>query len=151
MLSFAMPSQEGRVVLITGANTGIGLVAARELARAGARVFMACRSEAKAKQAADSIAQATGKQVENIPLDLGDFASVRRAAVIAMSALACDGLVERLLGSLRDPSPEVRIAVIQAIAQVDEPSTRARLAEMLSDPDVSVREVARRSMLRTIG
>jgi HEAT repeat protein len=45
----------------------------------------------------------------------------------------------------------VRVAVIQALAVVDEPATRARLAEMLSDPDVSVREVARRSTLRTIG
>jgi retinol dehydrogenase-12 len=80
MVSFALPSQAGRVVLITGANTGIGLVTARELARAGARVFMACRSEEKAKQACDSIAAATGKQVENIPLDLGDLASVRKAA-----------------------------------------------------------------------
>jgi retinol dehydrogenase 12 len=80
MVSFALPSQQGRVVLITGANTGIGLVAARELARAGARVFMACRSQEKARAACDSIAAATGKQVENIPLDLGDFASVRRAA-----------------------------------------------------------------------
>ncbi|HEX6240691.1 MAG TPA: SDR family oxidoreductase [Polyangiales bacterium] len=80
MVSFAIPSQSDRVVLITGANTGIGLVAARELTRAGARVFIACRSEAKAKQAIDIIAQATGKQVENIPLDLGDLASVRSAA-----------------------------------------------------------------------
>jgi NAD(P)-dependent dehydrogenase (short-subunit alcohol dehydrogenase family) len=80
MVSFAVPSQAGRVALITGANTGIGLVAARELARAGARVFIACRSQDKAQQAIDTIAQATGQKVENIPLDLGDFASVRSAA-----------------------------------------------------------------------
>lgn len=78
-------------------------------------------------------------------------ATERRVAVIAISALGCDGLVERLAPSLRDPSPDVRIAVIQALAVVDEPSARAHLTEMLSDPNDAVREVARRSMLRTIG
>lgn len=80
MVSFALPSQQGRVALITGANTGIGLVAARELARAGARVFIACRSQAKADEAIAIIARETGQTVENIPLDLADFASVRQAA-----------------------------------------------------------------------
>jgi retinol dehydrogenase-12 len=80
MTDFALPPQSGRVALITGANTGIGLITARELARAGARVFIACRSTQRAQQAIDSIEQATGKRVENIALDLGDLASVRRAA-----------------------------------------------------------------------
>lgn len=80
MTDFALPSQEGRVALITGANTGIGLITARELARAGARVFIACRSVERAKEAAANIAQVTGKQVESLELDLGELASVRRAA-----------------------------------------------------------------------
>jgi retinol dehydrogenase-12 len=80
MTDFGLPLQTGRVALITGANTGIGLVTARELARAGARVFIACRSEERAKEAIETIADATGKRVENIPLDLGDLASVRSAA-----------------------------------------------------------------------
>jgi NAD(P)-dependent dehydrogenase (short-subunit alcohol dehydrogenase family) len=40
-----IPDQSGRVAIVTGANSGIGLVTARELARAGARVMMACRNE----------------------------------------------------------------------------------------------------------
>lgn len=77
--------------------------------------------------------------------------ALRRAAVVAMGALASNGFEERLLPSLRDPSPDVRIAVIQALAAVDDAPIRARIAEMLSDPDDSVRQIARRSMLRTIG
>jgi retinol dehydrogenase 12 len=70
----------GRTVLVTGANTGIGFVTARELARAGARVLIACRSQQLADSAAAQIQQQTGAQVSYLPLDLGDFESVRRCA-----------------------------------------------------------------------
>jgi retinol dehydrogenase-12 len=71
---------DGRVALVTGANTGIGLVTARELSRRGARVFIACRSPEKARAAADAIKSETGNGVELLGLDLGDFASVRKCA-----------------------------------------------------------------------
>ncbi len=71
----------GRVALITGANTGIGLVTARELARLGARLFITCRDLATARKALDDIRTASGNpQVEALTLDLGDFASVRACA-----------------------------------------------------------------------
>ncbi len=74
-------SLAGRVALVTGANTGIGLVTARELCARGARVFIACRSEASGQAALGTIRQAVaGAQVELLPLDLGDLASVRRCA-----------------------------------------------------------------------
>jgi NAD(P)-dependent dehydrogenase (short-subunit alcohol dehydrogenase family) len=70
-----------RTSLVTGANTGIGLVTARELARRGDRVIVACRSEAKARPAIDDIVAATGNDaVEFLALDLADLASVRAAA-----------------------------------------------------------------------
>ena len=71
----------GRVALVTGANTGIGLVTARELATLGAHVFIACRSAQRAQPALDQIrAAVAGAQVEALPLDLGDFDSVRACA-----------------------------------------------------------------------
>ncbi len=71
----------GRVALVTGANTGIGLVTARELARQGAHVFIACRSAERAQPALAQIRAASANpQVEALALDLGDFASVRRCA-----------------------------------------------------------------------
>jgi NAD(P)-dependent dehydrogenase (short-subunit alcohol dehydrogenase family) len=73
-------SQAGRVALITGANTGIGLVSARELARLGARVFIACRSPERAQHAADVIQRTTSVRVESLALDLGDFSAIRRCA-----------------------------------------------------------------------
>jgi retinol dehydrogenase-12 len=71
---------EGRVALVTGANTGIGLVTARELTSKGARVFIACRSAERARPAAEQIKSATGQSVELLDLDLADLDSVRRCA-----------------------------------------------------------------------
>src|SRR4051812_9328659 len=71
-----MPTQEGRTVVVTGANSGIGLVAARELARAGARVVLAVRDHARGEKAAATI---TGDR-EVRQLDLSDLASVQAFA-----------------------------------------------------------------------
>jgi len=70
-----------RTSLVTGANTGIGLVTARELARRGDRVIVACRSAAKAADAIAEIVDATGNaDVEHLALDLADLDAVRAAA-----------------------------------------------------------------------
>src|SRR5262245_54874581 len=71
-----MPSQEGRTVVVTGANSGIGLVAARELGRAGARVVLAVRDPDRGAKAAESV---PGER-EVRRLDLSDLASVRAFA-----------------------------------------------------------------------
>ncbi len=62
--------------MVTGANSGIGLVTARELARAGARVIMACRDVSKGTTAAAGLSG----DVEVRALDLADLASVRTFA-----------------------------------------------------------------------
>jgi NAD(P)-dependent dehydrogenase (short-subunit alcohol dehydrogenase family) len=69
------------VAVVTGANTGIGRATATELARAGATVVLACRSEERTLPVLEDIKQTTGNdKAEFLPLELGDFASVRAAA-----------------------------------------------------------------------
>ena len=63
-------------MVVTGANSGLGLVTTRELARVGARVVMAVRDVAKGEQAART---APG-DVEVRRLDLADLSSVRSFA-----------------------------------------------------------------------
>ncbi|MFF4823213.1 oxidoreductase [Streptomyces sp. NPDC001312] len=76
-----MPDQSGRTAVVTGANSGLGLVTARELARRGARVVLACRSEARGSAAADRVTrEVPGAEVEFARLDLGDLGSVREFA-----------------------------------------------------------------------
>jgi NAD(P)-dependent dehydrogenase (short-subunit alcohol dehydrogenase family) len=69
-----LPDLTDRVAVITGANSGIGLVAARELARAGATVVMAVRNPDKGREAA------SGMRAEVRQLDLADLSSVRAFA-----------------------------------------------------------------------
>jgi NAD(P)-dependent dehydrogenase (short-subunit alcohol dehydrogenase family) len=76
-----IPDQTGRIAVVTGANSGLGLVTARELARKGALVVMACRNLDKGRTAqADVAAVATGPEPELEELDLASLASVRAFA-----------------------------------------------------------------------
>ncbi len=76
-----MGDLDGRTFLVTGANTGIGRETARGLTLRGAEVFLACRSEAKARPVIDELtAQTAGRQVHLLALDLGDLTSVRACA-----------------------------------------------------------------------
>jgi len=76
-----IPDQSGRVAVVTGANSGLGLIDARELARAGARVVMACRSLDRAQAAAARIRESVpGAQVAVAQLDLAALDSVRAFA-----------------------------------------------------------------------
>ncbi len=76
-----MSEVAGRVFLVTGANTGIGRATAEELARRGARVYVASRSAGKGEAAVASIKAAAGSgSVFFLPLDLADLSSVRACA-----------------------------------------------------------------------
>lgn len=71
-----IPDQSGRTVVVTGANSGIGFHAARELAQHGARVVLAVRDTGKGQEAARRIPGTT----EVRALDLADLGSVRAFA-----------------------------------------------------------------------
>jgi len=68
-----LPDMSRRTVVVTGASSGLGLVTARQLAAAGARVVLAVRDEAKGRGAAATMAGPTDVQ----QLDLSSLASVR--------------------------------------------------------------------------
>jgi len=77
----AIPDQNGRVALVTGANSGIGYVTARELARRGAHVVLACRSAERGRSALDRLRrEAPGAQCSLRRLDLGDLRSIHAFA-----------------------------------------------------------------------
>ena len=76
-----IPDLSGRIVLVTGANSGIGFDAARAFAQHGAHVVMACRTRSKAETAHDAIvALRPSGSISMLDLDLADLDSVRGAA-----------------------------------------------------------------------
>ena len=84
-----IPDQSGRTVIVTGASSGVGEAAARELAGAGARVILAVRSLARGRKAVATMPGAT----ELRRLELSDLASVR------MFAAGIDGDVDVLINN----------------------------------------------------
>ena len=75
----AIPDQSGRVALITGANSGLGLETARALLARGATVVLACRSRARAEAARQELLTA-GAAIDCLDLDLASLGSVAAAA-----------------------------------------------------------------------
>jgi NAD(P)-dependent dehydrogenase (short-subunit alcohol dehydrogenase family) len=76
-----IPDQSGRTAVVTGANGGLGLETARQLARKGAHVVMAVRNPQKAQEATRDIsATVPDASLELVSLDLASQASVRDAA-----------------------------------------------------------------------
>ncbi len=76
-----IPDLDGRVIVVTGANSGLGLATTRALVDHGAHVVMGCRSMDKAKRAAESIASEGGRgRAEPWSLDLASLASIQEFA-----------------------------------------------------------------------
>lgn len=75
-----IPSQEGRLALVTGANSGLGLATVKALATRQATVILACRSNRKAEAAQQQLHDQGLSGLELLELDLADLSSVQRAA-----------------------------------------------------------------------
>lgn len=74
-------SMKGKTVLVTGANSGMGLATTVEMARRGAHVIMACRSRKRGEEAlAEAVRQSGSDQIRLMLCDLGSFASIRAFA-----------------------------------------------------------------------
>ena len=71
-----IPDQRGRVALVTGANSGLGLETTRALLKSGATVLMACRSRRKGEAARAELLKLGASGVDLIDLDLSDLNSV---------------------------------------------------------------------------
>lgn len=90
-----MPSQAGKTLLVTGANSGIGYQTAVELARHGAHVLLGCRSEAKGREALAKLQrEVPGAHAEVSLVDMASLASIRGfAAEFLARGTALDVLV----------------------------------------------------------
>jgi NAD(P)-dependent dehydrogenase (short-subunit alcohol dehydrogenase family) len=76
-----IPSQAGKIILVTGANAGIGYETALALYEAGAHVILACRSLENANQAINKIKEHPGKgTLEAMVLDLSSLAAIKQFA-----------------------------------------------------------------------
>ena len=76
-----MPDLTGKVVVVTGASSGIGLEAARRFSRSGADTILACRSEGRGRRALLGIkSEQPGARVRLMELDLGSLQSIERFA-----------------------------------------------------------------------
>src|ERR1700716_3603301 len=104
---YSVPDQAGKLMVVTGANSGTGQEATRRLAAAGAHVVMAVRTIAKGEQArAGILAQHPGAQLEVRRGDLADLASVREFA----DGLLADGTpVDVLINNAGVMAPPTRM------------------------------------------
>ena len=99
-----VPDQSGRVALVTGANSGLGLHTSIALAGRGARVLMACRDAGRAERALTQVrAAAPGAGVEVVSLDLASLASVEAAAAEVAGRTSCLDLLVTNAGVMAPP------------------------------------------------
>lgn len=76
-----IPDMAGKLILVTGANSGIGFEAAKILADKNGEIILACRNQQKGEEALAKILESNpSAQVSFMPLDLADLSSVKRFA-----------------------------------------------------------------------
>ncbi len=128
---------DGRIALVTGASAGLGAHFARVLARAGARVAVAARREARCHALADEI-RADGGEAMGVALDVTDTASIDAALDLVAERF---GLVDLLVNNAgiveRNKSPrelaDRAFADVVAVNLTAVYATSQRVAERLID------------------
>jgi NAD(P)-dependent dehydrogenase (short-subunit alcohol dehydrogenase family) len=105
-----IPSQAGKIALVTGANSGIGYQAAMQLARHGAHVLLGCRSADKGSAALARLQrEVPGASVEVVQLDMASLASIRAfASTFIARGIALDLLINNA-GVMALPKREMTV------------------------------------------
>ena len=107
---YAVPDQTGKLIVVTGANSGTGREAARRLAAAGARVVMAVRTVAKGEQAqAEILARQPGAKLEVRRVDLADLGAIKE---FADSLVADSTPVDVLINNAGVMAPPTRMTTV---------------------------------------
>lgn len=75
-----MSALNGKIVLVTGANSGMGMATAAALADMGATVVMLCRNEKRGMEALNILSEKSDRKLELMLCDLGDFSSIEKFA-----------------------------------------------------------------------
>ena len=75
-----MPNLDGKIAIVTGANSGMGFATAKALSDMGATVIMLCRSEARGRAAIAALTAEKERKLDLLLCDLGDYSSIRNAA-----------------------------------------------------------------------
>lgn len=105
-----MFSLSGRIALVTGGSSGIGLGMAEALARAGARVVLVARDTERLGEAVAAL-KARGGQAAPVSADLADRAAAGRAAEAAAAVYGEPDILVNCAGvNLRPPMPELTLA-----------------------------------------
>ncbi len=105
----ALPSQAGRIAIVTCANIGLGYETTKALAEKGATVIMACRNEAKASAAKEILlAENSQFDLHILPLDLCNLASVRKFATDFLAKFDQLDLLINNAGLLEDEQESIR-------------------------------------------
>jgi dehydrogenase/reductase SDR family protein 12 len=105
----ATHGMDGKISVVTGATSGLGLVTATELARLGSRVVLLVRDRERGRAVSNEIAETTGSSdVTVVAVDMGDLDAVRRAATALRDLPRIDVLVHNAgaLGRARQVSPQ---------------------------------------------
>ena len=141
-----IPDQTGRIAVVTGANTGIGLETARMLAQKGARVVLACRTPEKGEAAARRIAADLGSATF-APLDLADLDATdlqRTSGVVRLlnplfAMKPHDGALPTLRAATDPAAESGSYWGPSRFAEMSGPPDRARISEPARDETVAKR------------